>query len=164
MKLLIKSKGKEFICQYDRADKKLINQFRWSVDRHGYAVAVLNGKRILMHRLILGILDNPDVETDHKFHDKLDNRRSNIRVCTHAENKRNSRKFSGSSKFKGVYKDGKYYHSQIFQGKHVKNLGRFRSEITAGRVYDQAAKETFKDFAYLNFPDARLPIQKTMLL
>ena len=58
----------------------------------------------------------------------------------------------GSSIYKGVYKDGKFYHSQIMQGQRVINLGRFYSEITAGKVYDQAAKETFKDFAFLNFP------------
>ena len=37
-------------------------------------------------------------------------------------------------------------------GEQVINLGRFRSEVTAGRIYDKAAKEIFKDFAFLNFP------------
>jgi hypothetical protein len=117
-----------------------------------------------MHRLIMGIIDKPDIETDHKRHNKLDNRRSQIRVCNHSENRRNSRKIMpGSSKYKGVYRDGKYYHSQIMKGRKVINLGRFYSEITAGRIYDQAAKETFKDFAFLNFPDSDpLPKQLTI--
>ena len=64
----------------------------------------------------------------------------------------------GSSKFKGVYKDGKYYHAQINAGK-VRNLGRFYSEATAGRIYDEAAREEYADFAYLNFPGYQLPQQ-----
>ena len=107
-----------------------------------------------MHRLILGIVDSPQIETDHKFHNKLDNRRAKIRVCTRSENRRNSRKVKeGSSQFKGVYRDNNKYHAQIMQGQKVINLGRFRSEVTAGKVYDQAARREFKDFAFLNFPD-----------
>lgn len=152
--LIITSKGKAYKCLYDSRDQKKISRFTWSLHSKGYAVTTINGKPVLMHRLILGILDKPEIETDHRFHNRLDNRRSKIRVCSHSENRRNSRKIMpGSSKFKGVYRDGKFYHSQIMKGRKVINLGRFYSEITAGKVYDQAAKETFKDFAFLNFPN-----------
>jgi hypothetical protein len=152
MELKILSKGVEYRCFYDKRDHKLIKQFTWSIC-NGYAVTNINGKLISMHRLILGIVDNPDLEVDHKFHNGLDNRRKYIRVCTHAQNLQNSRKNKiGSSKFKGVYRDGIFWHSQIMKENRVKNLGRFRSEITAAKVYDQEAREVFKDFAFLNFP------------
>jgi hypothetical protein len=152
--LIIKSKDKEFVCLYDQRDQKLISRFTWSLHSKGYAVTTINGKPVLMHRLILGLVDRPEIEADHIFHNKLDNRRAKIRVCTHSENRRNSRKImKGSSRFKGVYRDGKYYHSQILKDKKVKNLGRYHSEITAGKVYDQEARQEFKDFAFLNFPD-----------
>ncbi|HEY5122710.1 MAG TPA: hypothetical protein VIK14_03135 [Ignavibacteria bacterium] len=151
--LLIISKGKEYACLYDKRDQKKISRFNWSLHSKGYAVTTINGKPVLMHRLILGIIDKPEIETDHKYHNKLDNRRSKIRVCTHSENRRNSRKvMQGSSKYKGVYRDQNKYHAQILQGQKVLNLGRFRSEITAAKIYDKVAKETFKDFAFLNFP------------
>ena len=151
--LLIKSKGKTYKCLIDSRDQAKISRFTWSINGKGYLQTTINGRTILMHRLILGIIDRPELETDHKRHNKIDNRRSQIRVCNHSENRRNSRKLMpGSSKFKGVYKDGLYYHAQIMKGQKVINLGRYYSEITAGKVYDQAAKETFKDFAYLNFP------------
>jgi hypothetical protein len=103
---------------------------------------------------VLGIVDLPELEADHRYHNRLDNRRSKIRICSHSENRRNSRKVKeGSSIYKGVYKDGRFYHSQILQGAKVKNLGRFYSEKTAGKVYDEAARETFKEFAFLNFPE-----------
>ena len=150
----IQSKGKQYTCLYDLEDQELISRFTWSLHSKGYAVTIVAGKSVLMHRLILGIIDNPKIEGDHKNHNKLDNKRANLRACTHSENRRNSRKLkeSSQSQFKGVYRDQNKWHAQIMQGNKVINLGRYRSEITAGRVYDQAAKETFKDFAFLNFP------------
>ena len=148
------SKGKDFVCLFDQQDQALISRFTWSLHSKGYACTTINGKPVLMHRLILGIVDKPEIEVDHIFHNKLDNRRSKIRVCTHSQNRRNSRKLkeSAQSQLKGVYRDNNKWHAQIMQGNQVINLGRYRSEITAGRIYDQAAKENFKDFAFLNFP------------
>jgi hypothetical protein len=152
--ILIKSKGKSYSCLFDKRDQEKISRYNWSLHSKGYACTTIKGKPVLMHRLILGITDKPEIEVDHRFHNKLDNRRSKIRACNHSENRRNSRKIKeGSSQYKGVYKDGKYYHSQILKGQKVKNLGRYYSEITAGKIYDQAAREIFKDFAFLNFPD-----------
>jgi hypothetical protein len=151
--LIIISKDKDFHCLYDQEDQELISRFSWSLHSQGYAQTTINGRIVLMHRLILGIVDNPEIETDHRFHNKLDNRRSEIRICNHSQNRRNSRKLmQGSSKYKGVYRDGRYYHSQIVKDQKVVNLGRYRSEVTAGKVYDQEARKEFKDFAFPNFP------------
>lgn len=152
--IVIKSKDKEYICLFDKRDQKKISRFTWSLNSKGYAVASIKGKTVLMHRFLLGIQNRPEVETDHKHHNKLDNRRSQIRICTHAENRRNSRKLkeSAQSQFKGVYRDNNKFHVQILEGQKVKNLGRFRSEKTAAKVYDYHARELFKEFAFLNFP------------
>lgn len=163
MQLVIKSKGREAVCFYDKRDHELISRFSWSLHSEGYAVTTIDGKPVLMHRLILGIVNRPEVETDHIFHNKLDNRRAMIRTCTRSENRRNSRKImKGSSKFKGVYRDGGFYHSQISKGGRVRNLGRYYSEATAGKVYDTAAREEYRDFAFLNFPGYEEPRQLTL--
>lgn len=152
-KLLIRFKGKVFKCLYDLEYFGLISLFRWNLHNRGYAVTTVNGKTILMHRLIMGV-DDPEIQVDHKYHNKLDNRRANIRVCTRSENRRNSRKLKEShSKYKGVYRDGKYWHTQIKVNGRIINLGRFHSELTAAKVYDTAARLHFQDFAFLNFPD-----------
>ncbi len=163
--LIITSKGKEYACLFDKRDQALISRFTWSLHSKGYAVTTIKRKPVLMHRLILGIVDRPEIEVDHKFHNRLDNRHSKIRVCSHAQNRRNSRKLkvSAQSQYKGVYRDNNKYHAQIMIDNQVINLGRYRSQITAGRIYDQAAKKTFKDFAFLNFPGLDpLPIQLTI--
>lgn len=153
--LILKHKGKAHKCLYDKQDRELINQYTWTLHSKGYAVARIDNKSILMHRLILGVIDNPEIEVDHRFHNRLDNRRSKIRICTHGQNKQNSRKLKqGTSQYKGVYLDRNRWHAQIAQGDKVRNLGRFSCEDTAGRVYDQAALSAFKDFACLNFSRA----------
>lgn len=159
--IVITSKGIENICLVDPKDYELVCHYRWNLHSEGYAVTKLNRKTVLMHRLILGVTD-PEIQVDHKFHNKLDNRRAKIRICTPSENRRNSQKLKDAlSKFKGVYKDGRYWHAQIMQDGKVKNLGRFRSEATAAKVYDIAARLFFRDFAFLNFPDYQEPEQFT---
>jgi histidinol phosphatase-like enzyme len=164
--LIITSKGKDYKCLYDSRDQKKISRFTWSLHSKGYACAYKEGKQILMHRLILGLLDKPKIEVDHRFHNRLDNRRAKIRVCSHSQNRQNSRKVKpGSCVLKGVYRDQNKWHAQIMIGDRVTNLGRYRSQITAGRIYDQTALETFKDFAFLNFPDSDpLPQQLTITI
>jgi hypothetical protein len=159
--MIIHSKGIDYICLYDLEDHELISRFNWSLHSQGYAQTTINGKTVLMHRLILGIVYSPGIEVDHIFHNKLDNRRANIRICTRSENSRNSRKIKKcSSKFKGVYWDKNTWHAQIKRGNRIVNLGRFQSENTAGRVYDQIARIEYNEFACLNFPqDAPLPMQ-----
>lgn len=63
---------------------------------------------IFLHRLIVNAAAG--MEVDHINGDGLDNRRSNLRICTHAQNSRNSRSVNPNktSKYKGVYKDRGY--------------------------------------------------------
>ncbi len=108
---------------------------------------------IFMHRMIMSTPQGMD--TDHINADALDNRKCNLRICTHSENMQNSRSFYGSSKFKGVYwdKTGKKWRPQITKNRVLYNLTRCKSEIEAARAYDAKAKELFGDFARLNFPE-----------
>lgn len=162
--LIIKSHNQEFQCRFDPEDYELISIYTWKLHSKGYAVARKAGKTILMHRLVMGVVNRKD-QVDHKFHNKLDNRKKNLRVCSCSENRRNSQKHkeNAHSRFKGVYKDGKYWHVQIMQESKVKNLGRFNCENAAGRRYDVKARQLFKEFAYLNFPDYREPEQLSIV-
>ena len=151
--LIIISKGKEYPCLFDQEDQELVSRFHWSLHSKGYAQTIINGKTVLMHRLIMGVLDKPEIEVDHRFHIRLDNRRSKLRVCSHSENMRNARKLkpTAHSQYKGIYNDLGRWHVQIMQDEKVKNLGRYNNEITAAKVYDNRAIEIFKDYAFVNF-------------
>jgi hypothetical protein len=107
-------------------------------------------KTVYMHREIM----NPpaDLVVDHRNCDGLDNRRTNLRFATHAQNTRNRRKKkNGSSQFLGVwFYKGKWGTQIKSQGKRI-FLGRFDNEIDAARAYDAAAKKYHGEFARLNF-------------
>lgn len=57
-----------------------------------------------MHRLIFGLNPGDRVEIDHINHDGLDNRRTNLRMASHAENHQNRRSsYRSTSRYRGVH-------------------------------------------------------------
>lgn len=147
----------------DEEDVPLLGKIKWHVHRHRngamYATGRIRGvkKKILMHRLLLGVTDG--VEVDHKDGNGLNNTRDNLRVCTRTQNMRNTRKRRSLSKFKGVafQKDRPKtpWMAGIFCGKKF-NLGRYATEEEAAKAYDAAAAEFFGEFAKLNFPQVNV--------
>jgi len=141
----------------DGDDYEKLAKYRWYCEHEGntsYAVRTKNGKRIYMHRQIL---DAPKGKVvDHKDGNGLKNRKSNLRLCTRAQNMRNRRPWLRcSSKYKGVSWDtcGNHWRARItFNGKKI-HIGHFDDEVEAARAYDRKAWELFGEYAYLNFPE-----------
>jgi hypothetical protein len=110
-----------------------------------------------MHRVVLGIVDVDvrDVEGDHRFGNKLDNRISQLRIGTHAENSRNVKlSCKNTSGYKGVSLRGSKWIVQLgASGKRIR-IGMFPKDqlIEAAKAYDKAALKYFGSFARLNFP------------
>jgi hypothetical protein len=139
----------------DAADYDWLNRHRWRAlgGQSGYAYSTIGGKNVLMHRLIMNA--PPGKVVDHINGNRQDNRRCNLRVCTQAENMRNTRKSCGTSRFKGVSWNRKYRKWVVSIHRDGKDiwLGNFDDEIKAAQAYDKAARELFGPFARLNFPD-----------
>lgn len=144
----------------DDEDFEWLSQHKWHLSQHGYAA---RGKHegypkktvgiLFMHRVILNAPSGTEV--DHINGNRLDNRRSNLRLCTRRQNLQNSRKRDNSSSlYKGVYFDKSRNKWQAYiDGPHGRiHLGRFSQETDAARAYDEKAKEVFGEFARLNFP------------
>lgn len=91
---------------------------------------------------------------NHINHNTLDNRRTNLRLCTKQQNAFNKlSRANSSSKYKGVYWNStknKWQCSIIHNGKII-YLGRFNCEKEAAKIYDVKAKELFGEFALFNF-------------
>lgn len=152
------TKGRSAIV--DAADFDWLNQWKWCCNSRGYVMRKAprkKGKRktIRMHRVILS--PPGDMEVDHINGNPLDNRRCNLRICTHTQNLANSRKRAGcSSRYKGVWWDSnrRKWQAYIRSASKRIHLGRFNTEEAAAAAYDQAALEYFGEFARLNNPRA----------
>jgi hypothetical protein len=106
-------------------------------------------KRYRIHRLILGVTD-PKLIVDHINRDPLDNRKSNLRFCTAAENSRNSGPKSELG-YKGVSKTPyNTYRARITYNDQSISLGSFRTVQAAAAAYDKKAVELFGAFACTN--------------
>lgn len=98
-----------------------------------YVRGNLDGKTIRLHRFILGITDS-SVKVDHKDHDTLNNRRSNLKAGSHADNMAN-RRVNANSKtgVPGVYVLGRNYGAQYSNNGNNEYLGTYKT-------IDEAAK------------------------
>ena len=147
----------------DREDFKRVNaEGKWFANQRGrdgifYAARngkYLNGKRgkkIYLQNFILGFPKNKVV--DHINLDTLDNRKSNLRVCSRSENLRNKSRYSNNkSGYKGVAKRKNGYYSYIRKNNKRFHLGVFKTAKGAAEKYDAIAIQKFGKFARLNFP------------
>lgn len=137
-----------------------VNQWKWYY-KEGYAVRTdRNKETIPMHRVIA---DTPlGLECDHIDRDKLNNQRSNLRNCTHAQNQMNTYSTRNTSGYKGVHfrKDIKKWCARIKLNGVKKHLGVFEDIKEAAKAYDAAAVEYFGEFATPS--DPRTPAQRDL--
>jgi hypothetical protein len=79
-----------YIAVVDDEDFERLNALKWYYF-NGYATS----RKGFMHRLVMGFergrrsFGFMDTQVDHINRDKLDNRKSNLRVCTASENAKN---------------------------------------------------------------------------
>jgi hypothetical protein len=134
----------------DADDYRWLSQFKWSalIDRdtgtYRATRQVVDGsgrpKTVIMAREIMGNPKGRNV--DHRNHDTLDNRRRNLRVCDHAQNAQNRRRFKNNrSGHKGVCwrPECKKWRAYINVDNKRINLGNFDSKEAASAAYESAA-------------------------
>ena len=159
MKEIPLSKG--FVAIVDDEDFEELSRYKWHVllcrkSNSAYAnrseqVAQKKWRKVQMHRQILNA--EKGVQVDHINGDGLDNRRSNLRLCTQEQNLANRRPMKGgSSKYKGVCwvtRLGKWVAQCTWDNK-VHYLGAFDEEKEVAEAYDEALKQHRGKFALTN--------------
>ena len=153
MKLISLTRG--LMTTVDDEDFGSLSRHRWFVQqgrKHIYVARRKAGKTILLHRVIMQPPHGMIV--DHINGNGLDNRRANLRVCTHSLNNHNHKRRGATSKYRGVSFERRPKKWRVMIRKDNKRhwIGSFADEIEAAIAYDEAAKQLWGKEACLNFP------------
>ncbi|MCU5510288.1 HNH endonuclease [Bacillus cereus] len=100
-----------------------------------------DGKHKRLHRVILGI-DDPDIVVDHINGDTLDNRKCNLRACSHLENQKNAIR-KGYTYRKRINK----FQVRIFFDGKERSFGFYDTEQEASEVYKREHAKLFGEFS-----------------
>jgi len=146
------------VALIDDEDFELISKFKWRAvwnphTKSFYAKAHIrkpDGKdtTLRMHRLIMNA--QPGQQVDHVHHLTLDNRKSELRICTNSENLMNrGAQENNTSGYKGVSwnKRDRKWHAQIWVNGKRKHLGYFSTPEDGYAAYCKAAHDLHGQFA-----------------
>ena len=145
--ILYDKQGKETaraLIDLDDVDK--VKDYKWGLtDRCKYVEK--RHPRIKLHRFIMDCPD--DMVVDHINHNGLDNRKSNLRICTQAENTRNATiPYNNTSGYKGISwsNEANKWHTYITYNKRRINLGYFNTKEEAIQARKNAEIEYFGEY------------------
>ena len=133
-----------------------LSNYNWVKCDKFYAKSTI--KKEYMHRIIMNA--KPDEKVDHINHNKLDNRKENLRISTSAQNNHNRPKSpTASSKYYGVCwnKRCKSWETFVHFNNKKYNCGYYSNEIHAAEAYNAKATELYGNFAKLNKFDNNYP-------
>ncbi|UUV25924.1 MULTISPECIES: HNH endonuclease [Lysinibacillus] len=162
MKEIMTTDGTLFLVSNE--DFNLINdKYTCKIYKDGYVYCTPIDKSLKLpydnlHRILMNPSREKGVHIDHINGDKLDNRRENLRICSHQENMRNKKPHRmyknkpTTSKYKGVVWDKvrKLWIVKITDGEKYSNKGGYTNEIAAANCYNYYAEKMFGEFSQLN--------------
>ena len=135
----------------DTADYDIVKDYKFNFSGRRYVRVTKKTKEgfEFLHQLLMS-----SKWIDHKDGDRLNNRRSNLRLCTNQQNQFNQKcRINTFSEYKGVTlirNRPKPFRSWIqINGKGI-HLGSFLTENEAALAYNEAAEKYFGEFANLN--------------
>lgn len=116
----------------------------------GYFVIGIGGYVFQLHRLawlyVYG--EFPSGFIDHINHDRADNRISNLRIASRAQNGMNQKIHRDNrTGFKGVTKAGNRFAAQIRVNGKMKHIGNFATPQEAADAYKRYAESVWGEFA-----------------
>jgi hypothetical protein len=125
-----------------------------SIDRASRRVViVLGGVEYYAHILAYFYVHGqwPAGQVDHVDRDATNNRFSNLRLATHAQNVVNSKlRTNNTTGYRGVSRSGRRFKVMVAN----KYLGLFDTAEEAACVYDRRVRELYGEFAQTNFGGA----------
>lgn len=130
----------------DNEDVDIVKEHTWFIS-HGY---VMDRDGVLLHRMLLN--SPQDMDVDHINHDKLDNRKNNLRITTTSQNmwnqklaKNNTSGATGVSRIKN-----NKWKARIKENGNEHYLGSFDTFNEALSARKQAEELYFGEYSYNN--------------
>ena len=134
----------------DDEDLYILFKYKWKIINHktvSYITTTTGKCRLYLHRILLKCPKG--LQIDHINGNGLDNRKENLRICTHAENGRNRKVGdNNTSGYKGVSwitRQGKWRATIKINQKRI-HLGEYVNIIDAINAYETAATNYFGSF------------------
>jgi len=140
------SKGVQFF--FDKEDYELIKHYKWYLNSNGY-IYCSHPRKIAFHRLVMGVSDRKCI-IDHIHHNKLDNRKAELRIVTATQNQMNQipRKHSSSCTGVSWHKKSKKWIAQISVNGKLKCLGMYKGEDEAIKARKNAEQIYYGAYAF----------------
>lgn len=142
------------IFKFDLDDYDKIKNYNWHINSNNYVMTNIpnNGKqkKISMHRFILNITD-PKIYVDHIYHDKSDNRKSQLRITNSQQNQFNHiKKGNNTSGTTGIYwhKKRQKWEALIGYNDKIIYLGLFDDKNDAINARKEAEIKYFGEYRY----------------
>lgn len=134
---------------FDKEDYEKIKGFGWYKNSRGYAVCDTQDGTFLVHRMIMNCPKG--LVVDHINHNKLDNRKANLRVCSQSDNLKNQvLNRANTSGCKGVhfFKRLGLWQTYITVNKKRISLGYYKDFNEAVTARRNAEKLYFREYTY----------------
>jgi hypothetical protein len=151
---------KQSVMLLSKCDLNIALDFCWYLGKSGYPIthgsnkdkSLTFGVGKKVHTFLYkysGIYVEKGNVIDHINHDRLDNRRDNLRVCTQKENSYNTSRRNG--KFKGIKKCKDSWTASITKDGVKHEIKDIKTEEEAAKIYDMMAENLFGEYAGKNY-------------
>lgn len=151
---------KGYVTIVDDEDYEYLCKQKWHAKEAGGSLVYACGKtwdpatkksgNIKMHRIIMKLTDK-NSSVDHIDGDGLNNRKSNLRICSRKENSKNQR-HSRSGKWKGVSltRNNRWAAYATDKDSNLVNLGNHLTAEKAAMAYNLYVIEHYGKFCSIN--------------
>lgn len=130
-------------CLVDLEQKDFVTEKRFFCNAEGYVLFKENGKRTLLHRFLLGLVQGDSRQCDHVDGDPLNNRRENLRIVTYEQNMQNKKPWGRTGHRNVTWEEAKQLYRVVVTKDGKKHSGGRHKNLEDAVEAARVARSTF---------------------